>query len=492
MQNSKDKNENQNMTYPPVVSVLGHVDHGKTTLLDTIRKTSIASLEAGGITQKIGASQIEVTHENKKRKITFIDTPGHEAFSNMRSQGVSASDISILIVAADDGVMPQTKESIQKLLEAKIPFIVAITKIDLETANVERVKQQLLKENVLLEGYGGEVPYVPLSAKTGEKVHDLLDLIFLIYDLGHNKKSEKDEFYGVVIESKLDKKRGTLISIVVKSGIIKVGDKIFIGSREIGKVRALINTFGKNVPSGFPGDAIEIIGFKEIISVGSLIFKKAQEKQNLQNIIPIAKTYEIFDLRKLLAEKKEDKLRIVLKTETRGELEAIKNSLPQRVEVVYEGFGNISVSDVLMAKDFGAIIMGFNNSIDKDAKVLSETENVFFRIYKIIYELLDEVKDVVDDMIKQEQEVVLGKASILAGFETNGIKIIGARVNEGKISLGDKVKIMRNNKETGRSYITSLRKGKQNVKEAVKNQECGVQISPFVDFNPGDVLLSYK
>ncbi len=262
----------QSKFYPPVISVLGHVDHGKTTLLDTIRKTNIATREAGGITQRVGASEIEVNHEGKKRSITFIDTPGHEAFSNMRSQGVSAADIVLLIVASDDGIKPQTKESIELIRSANIPFIVVFTKSDAPRAQIEKVKQEVIRENILLEGLGGDVPYIAVSAKTGEKIQDLLDLILLIYDLSAIQKDEKEPFLGVIIDSKTDKRRGIVSSLVVKSGLLKVSDKLYIQGKEVGKVRAIVNTFGKQEKEAAPGSAIELLGLTETLSAGTVLF----------------------------------------------------------------------------------------------------------------------------------------------------------------------------------------------------------------------------
>ena len=487
----ENKNEvNQEKNYPPVVSVLGHVDHGKTTLLDTIRKSSEAKREIGGITQKVGASQIEINHEGKTRKITFIDTPGHEAFANMRSQGVSAADIALLIVAADDGVKPQTKESIQKIKEANIPYVVVFTKIDLETANIERAKQDVMKEGILLEGLGGEVPYIGISAKTGEKVQDLLDLIVLIYDLSAIKKDENQEFLGVVIDSKLDKRRGNVADVVVKQGKISIGDKVFIEGKEVGKLRAIVDSNGKNISTALPGDAVEILGITQILLAGTLIFTKEVSLPQVINA-PVA-VAPIHDLARFFSEEKKDVVPIVLKTQTSAEIEAVKNSLPSDVEIVYEGQGEIGVSDVLLAKDFHALVIGFNVLISKEAKALAENEKVFHKIYTIIYELLDELSDLAKVLKLEGLENIIGRASIIEKFQGTQGEIIGVRVLEGRLALKDKIKIMRQEKELGRAEIVSIKKGKQDAKVADKNNECGIMISPFIDFIPGDVLLSYS
>ncbi len=483
--------------YPPVVSVLGHVDHGKTTLLDAIRKSNIASGEAGGITQSIGASSIEIDsfdssqgkHEGKKRWITFIDTPGHEAFSNMRSHGVSASDVVLLIVAADDGIKPQTIESIEKIKASNLPYIVVITKMDAPGAEIEKVKQQLLKEQVLLEGLGGDVPYIGVSAKTGEKVSDLLDLIAIVYDIREIKKSETEDFLGVVIEAKLDKRRGILASVIVKAGKLAVGEKIYFEAKEVGKVRALVDTFGKQVKEALPGDAVEILGSTEVLSAGSLLATKpgalvvAQAKE-------VAK-YTSADLMKHLAEIKEEKVNIVLKTHTSGELEAISESLPEDVQVIFEGRGDIGVSDVMMAKDFNAIVVGFNVDIEKQAKILADTQGTFYRNYTIIYNLLDELADAVTLIKERAQRKIFGKGQILAVFEGNEGKILGVRVDEGKLKVGDTIVITRGVNETSSSKIMSLKQGKNDIKEIGKGNECGIMIDPMVDFTIGDMVISW-
>jgi len=472
--------------FPPVISVLGHVDHGKTTLLDTIRKTNITDKEHGGITQSIGESSVEIEHDGKKRSITFIDTPGHEAFSKMRSHGVASSDIVFLVVAADDGIKPQTKESIGLILEAKIPYIVVITKIDLETAQVTKVKKELVAQEVMLEGMGGEVPFIGVSSKKGEKIKDLLELALVVYDLASISKDKNGKFLGNVIESRIDKRRGALASVIVKNGALSVGDNLYTTTKRVGKVKALIDTFGKNVPEVLPGDAAEILGVGEVLSSGELLFKEEQEKVKTQEKLVTSR--EPMDLATLMQEKVKSKLPIVVKTHTSGEYEAILSSLPESVEVVFEGRGDIAASDVLLAKDFKAIIVGFNVGIEKQAKSLADNQNTFYRTYTIIYELLDELKDAAG--LLHEGPKVRGKAEILAQFDGNEGKIIGASVIEGRIALNDMV-VLENDKEEKKAKIISLKQGKKDVKEAGKGKECGFMISPSIDFTIGDVVLSY-
>ena len=482
-----DKHEESTKIYPPVVSVLGHVDHGKTTLLDAIRKSNIVGGEAGGITQAIGASKIEVEHEGKKRFITFIDTPGHEAFANMRSHGVSASDIVLLIIASDDGIKPQTKESIEKILASKLPFIVVFTKVDVEGSQIEKIKQQLAKEGVLLEGLGGDVPFIGVSAKTGEKIADLLELIVIVYDFSDIKKTESSDFLGVLIEAKLDKRRGILDSLVVKNGKVMVGDKVYTEKKEAGKIRALVDTTGAQVKVAHPGDAVEVLGFTEVLPAGSIVNSKAISTD--QKEVELA-THTTADLLMFLQNKQNEKLPVIIKTQTSGEFEAIVATLPDDVEVVFEGRGEISASDVLMAKDFNAIVVGFNVTIEKQAKILADSNKIFYRTYNIIYNLLDELVDAIALIRERQQRKIRGKAQILATFEGNEGQILGVRITEGRLSVGDKIIITRGEEETPESKIMSLKQGKKDIKELGKGNECGIMIDPQVDFTIGDMVIS--
>jgi len=491
MQREENSIQNQKASFAPVISVLGHVDHGKTSLLDKIRQTSIAAREKGGITQKIGASQIEILHEGIKRKITFIDTPGHEAFSSMRAQGVDAADIVLLVVAADDGIKPQTKESIEKILEAKLPFIVVITKIDVPGANIEKVKQQLLSENIPLEGLGGSVSYVGVSSKTGEHIKDLLDLIILTYDLSSIEKNDKDDFLGVVIDSKLDKRKGSVASIVVKAGMLVFGEKIYAGSDEVGKVRALFDTFEKGVKRAIPGEAVEILGLNEVLNAGSIIKTKKESAPILEERAKSANP-QITDIADFFNEEKKENVLVILKSDSSGELEAVKESLPKNIEIAYAGQGEIGVSDILLAKDLKALVVGFNVSISKEAKILAESEKVFFKIYGIIYELLDELSDLIAAIKAEGVEKVLGRGKVLERFSGTSGEIIGTKVTEGRFAIKDKIRIMRKDEEIGEALIVSIRKGKSDVKQVIKNDECGIIISSEVDFRQGDDIISYK
>jgi len=484
-----EKNIAQHLPYPPVVSVLGHVDHGKTTLLDSFRKSNIVSGEAGGITQAIGASKIEILHDGEKRQITFIDTPGHEAFSNMRSHGVSAADIVLLVVASDDGIKPQTKESIEKILASKLPYIVVITKADAPGANIEKVKQQLATEGVLLEGLGGDVPFIAVSAKTGERIPELLDLIVIVYDFSEAKKDPSTLFTGVVIEAKLDKRRGILASLIVKNGKILVGDKVYTDQKEVGKVRALIDTTGVQVKEALPGDAVEVLGLTEVLSAGSIINTLSANEAG----IPAAIEKKVpVDFLALLRDKKEEKLPVIIKTQTSGEFEAIRAALPDDIQVIFEGRGEISASDILMSRDFNAIVVGFNVDIEKQAKVLAESNNTFYRTYNIIYNLLDELNDASALLKERAQRKIFGKAQILATFEGNEGQILGVRVTEGRLAVGDKIIVKKGENESAESNIMSLKQGKKDAKEIAKGNECGIMIDPKVDFTIGDMIISYN
>jgi translation initiation factor IF-2 len=485
-----DKKNNNQTNYAPVVSVLGHVDHGKTTLLDKIRETGVAERETGGITQKIGASKIEFTHEGNKRSITFIDTPGHAAFSNMRSQGVSAADIVLLVIAADDGIKPQTKESISKILEAKIPFIIVFTKIDMERAIIDKVKSQVLKEGIMLEGQGGDVPFIGVSSKTGEKIKDLLDLILLVYDMKEIKKDKNTDFMGVVIDAKVDKRRGNLSSIVIKQGTLSIGTNLFAHGMNVGKIKAIIDAKGVNTNEIVAGDAGEVLGVNEVLDSGTVIYDHEVELIKAPVSTIVAKTPE--DIMQFLNEEEKDFVPIVLKTETAAELVAIKESLPEKIRVIYEGQGEITVSDILMGKDFHALVIGFNVKAVKEAEKLAEVDKVFYKSYGIIYEMLDELEQLITAVSTKPIDKELGRAKIQASFLGTEGAILGLKIIEGRLAVGDRIKIFRDEKEMGSSEIISIKKGKTDAKLVQKNDECGIMIEPLVDFAESDVIIAYS
>ncbi len=483
--------------FPPVVAVVGHVDHGKTTLLDTIRKSNIAQREHGGITQKIGASSIEVLHEKVKRRITFIDTPGHEAFFAMRSRGAKAADIGLLVVSATDGVMPQTKESIKIILEAKIPFIVVLTKADLPDKNPEKVKQQLLKEGVMLEGLGGDVPIIEVSAKTNKNIVELLELILLVFDIHQNQFGQRSKdavFEGIVIESKLDQKVGPRATIVVKNGSIHVRDAIVTDGKE-GKVRTLINDQNKHIDVATVGDAVEILGFASVPAVGSVV-KKSSEFNPSASLRARAQSSKFAGSPTASAipvmHHDKNALSIILITDTLGSLEAIQASLPKEIVVVLQKTGDIAASDIFLAKSTKSIIVGFNIVIKPDMMLLAKTEKVPAKNYAIIYELLGELQDVLDGKALALVEEIFGKAKVLASFPFEKTKVLGIVVLEGRVARGDRARLMRGDDIIGESSISSVRQGKNQVSKIEKGLEGGIILSPILDFTIGDMILCHR
>ncbi|MBI2036544.1 translation initiation factor IF-2 [Candidatus Microgenomates bacterium] len=462
----------------PVVAILGHVDHGKTSLLDAIAKTNVAIREHGGITQGIGA----FTVVSNSHSITFIDTPGHEAFAKMRSRGASAADIAVLVVAADDGVMPQTKESIAHIKQAKIPLAVAVTKIDLPGANIEKVKQQLVKEGLTLEGAGGDIPVVPVSSKTGKGLANLLEMIILLSQMANINSSKTAEFEGVIIESKLDRKKGALATVIVKNGTLHVGEEI-VAEEVLGKVRALLNDRGENVKEASCGQPAEILGFASVPPVGAKVMGKGKSPQ--LSHLPQVKTQQSAEGRRL---------GIILKAENQGVLEAISESLPQDdINIIFSSTGDPTQADILLAKSTSAIVVGFNSAVSQSVSKLAETEGVLVKTYRLIYELIKELKEAAE--LFQEgkaPEIVSGKAKILAIFPFDKKKVAGCKVLEGRLSKGDKVKVLRGEDILGEARIVSIRKGKEEVNKAETAAECGILLSAQLDFEPADMILSVR
>ncbi len=488
-----NKNTNNEAIFPPVVTVLGHVDHGKTTLLDAIRKTTIAQREHGGITQKIGASEIEIMHEGKKRRITFIDTPGHEAFSLMRGRGVRAADIGILVVSAADGVMPQTRESINLLKDSKIPFVVAITKIDLEEKQIEKIKKQLEKEGVVLEEYAGEIPLIEVSAKTNTNVKELLDLILLVYDLKRQANfysySSNNPLEAVVIESKLDLKAGPKATIVIKNGVINLKDDLLCCDTSA-RVRSILSSSGIQLKTATVGDAVEVLGFQNTPKVGEVVRPKGD--------IAFTAKEEVKEEKALFSKEdflninlKENFLSVVLCADTLGSLEAIVNTFPKEIRIIVQKTGDIEASDILIAKSARAVVLGFNIKVRPDVIKLAETEKVLFKNYTIIYEMMDEVSDLLEGKALAMQEKIYGKAKILARFPFEKTEVLGIGVLDGRIAKGDKVRLVKDEEVLGESTITSVRKGKEQTSKIEKGEEGGIILSPFLDFTIGDMLISH-
>src|SRR3990167_6887033 len=455
---------------PPVVTIMGHVDHGKTTLLDAIRKTNVVAKEHGGITQHIGAYQI--TQDGKF--ITFVDTPGHAAFEKMRSRGAEVCDIVILVVAATEGVKPQTAEAIKHIKKAKKPVIVAITKIDLPNINIDKVKKELQANDIIVEGFGGNVPLVEVSALQNEGVDDLLELINLVWQMSPEPDFSNSPLEAVVIESFLDKKRGSIVSVIVKKGILKVGAQIAVDS-EIVKVRALIDDQGKNVSEALPSKPVEILGFKKTLEVGSVVREliKTTESEN----------HKETTLADLIAKSQEAKanFKVIIRADVLGSLEAIEANIPKKIMILASGAGAVQPSDINLARISQSPILAFNIKIPTDIKLLAAREGVIIRPYNVIYELISDLENIAESFEAAKHEAkIRGIAKIVASFEIDGKKIAGAKVSKGKIKVGDSVIVRSSDGEGKESKIVSLKKFKKDVESASAGQECGIGLSPQV------------
>jgi len=492
--NNKLKETSKTLNYPPVVAVLGHVDHGKTSLLDAIRKTNVASREHGGITQGIGASSVG--------GITFIDTPGHEAFAHMRGRGTLASDIGLLVVSSVDGVMPQTKESIQILKKAQIPFIVVLTKADVSDKNEEKVKGQLVKEEVLLEGYGGDVPYISVSSKTNTNIKELLELISLVFEM-KQKPVLDDRLKGIVIESQLDQKSGPRATVVIKSGELKVRDEIECNGIKA-RVRTIINDKGVHLDKATIGEAVEVLGFEKVPMVGGIVTKKGEASTPLTirvvgspsssatPIAPFRSGQEAMPMPEdFLNVQEVPTLSIVLCADNQGSLEAIVRSLPPEINIALQKTGDITTTDIMLAKSISAIVLGFNTRIKPEIVKFAAQEKVLLKNYKIIYELISEIKDVLEGKQLALVEEIYGRAKILASFPYEKTKVLGIKVLDGRVARGDKVRLIRKEEIIGESTINSVRINKNVVSKVEEGQEGGVILSPSLDFTIGDVLICH-
>jgi translation initiation factor IF-2 len=460
-------------TRPPIVSVLGHVDHGKTTLLDAIRKTSVVKKEAGGITQSTGASVVE-TSEGKR--ITFIDTPGHAAFANMRSRGAKVADVAILVVAAVDGVKPQTKEALSFIREAGIPFIVAASKIDLASASIDNVKSQLEKEQVKFEGSGGDVALVAVSGKTGKGIDDLLEMISLVSELNEIKADPNATLEAVVIETGKDK-RGPLASLVVRNGTLKVGDDVATDTVKA-RVRGLFGNDDKPVKEVGPGEPAQVMGFDEVPLVGSKVWHLLDKEPAL----------ELKKEKPIKKKMGEGEIAVVLKAKSAGSLEALLENLPEKVVVVASGVGDVNETDVFIAKSTGAIIFAFESKVAKSVAKLTATESVSVERFDVIYELFERLQEIV----QKGKIEILAEAQIVAIFPYNDKKIAGCKVTKGAIAVKDVLIIRRSAEELGEVRVTSMKREKQNIKGAKSGEECGILVTPQLDFKVGDVLVSTR
>lgn len=479
------------MIRPPVVTILGHVDHGKTTLLDYIRKSHITKSEYGGITQKIGGYEI-TTHLKgyPTNKITFIDTPGHEAFSQLRARGAMVADIAILIIDAVDSLMPQTLESISHIKSAHIPFIVAINKIDLPGSNPEKIKNDLLKHEVITEDKGGAVPVVLISAKTGKGIEELLEtILFIASDLNLTYDPSK-AFNAYIIETKKDR-RGVVVSAIIKEGVLKVGNTVYVQNKKH-KIRSLIDDRGGPIEQASPSLPFEMLGFDELPPVGSAITPIFQALKEEELSAPLKKSFTLNDI--LQPEKKERRLALIIKTDSQGSLDAVDGVLSKNknVDVVLKAVGMVNKSDVFLAKTTKAIIIGFNVFISPEVKEISKQEKVIIKTYNIIYELLGELEEVAL-LLKEKEEKeknLKGEAKIVATFIIEGETIYGIKVTKGKINLNDQLDLYRNNKLIGKTKLISLKSRARIIQEIKKDQEAGMIFSPPLDIAVGDVVKS--
>ncbi len=489
MAKTKTSVTKQISTRAPVVVVMGHVDHGKTTLLDFIRQAKVAEKEHGGITQHIGAYQIE----KNGQKITFIDTPGHEAFSAMRARGANVGDIAVLVIAADDGVKPQTKESINHIKASEIPMIVAINKTDLPGANLDRVKKGLAENNVLVEGYGGDVVAVPISAKTGAGVDELLEMINLVADLSELKDESKEPFEGVVIESSLDKFRGPVATILIKKGGLKIGDMIKSNSSR-GKVKALISDSGSQIKEAGVSTPVEVLGFEKVPGIGEIVEdsqKISAQPDSTQEKIVRKNPFENLG-------SQASEINLILKADVAGSLEAITAAVEglgdekHKVNIVSKETGEVTESDILLATSTKAIIICFNAKITKAAEKLAEEEKVMIRSFNIIYELLDELKEGLEMLAESKREKVLGKGQIIATFDTSYGRVAGTKVTEGRLAKGDRIRIVRGDEEVGTTRIKTIRQRQDEVNLAKEGSEFGILLDGQLDFNEKDQLVAFS
>ncbi len=467
---------------PPIVTVMGHVDHGKTTLLDALRKTNVAGREHGGITQHIGAYQLE--HNNQL--ITFIDTPGHAAFEQMRSRGADAADIVILVVAAGDSVKPQTVEAIKHIEKAQKPIIVAITKIDMPDVNIDKVKKDLQVAGVLVEGLGGDIPVVEVAAPKGKGIADLLEVISLVWQMKPQESKPNDPLQAVVIESFMDKSRGSIVSVIVNQGTLSVGQKITVDS-EVINIRALTDENGQNVKEAGPSKPVEILGFKKVLDVGSLIYEKTETAKSKEILIPAS-----YDQIIARVQEAKDKFKIILKADVLGSLEAVLKNLPEKIMVITSTIGEISQNDITTAKVAQAPIIAFNLKVPNQIKSQAEREKVVIHSYNVIYELLKDMEDVAVGFTQAKEEAkIKGRAKIVATFDIEDKKVAGAMVTFGKIMLGDRVILTHtrgNTKEEAK--ITSLKRFKKDIDFVSNGQDCGIIFTPILDFEENDVLES--
>ena len=483
----------------PIVTVMGHVDHGKTSLLDALRKTSVAAGERGGITQHLGASQVQ----RGDRSILFLDTPGHEAFTAMRARGARVTDIAIVVVAADDGVMPQTKEAISHARAANVPIIIALNKVDKPDANPDRVKTELAESSVVIEDYGGDVPLVAVSARTGAGLEDLLDMVLLVADLGDYKADPARRAVGTVIEAQRDKGRGPIATVIVQTGTLRVGDHMVVGAIS-GKVRSLESTDGGRIKLAGPSTAVVVSGLPEVPVSGEIFRIAADEKEARAWSEAAADATSagrdngnatMEDLYKRIQSGAGKEVRVILKSDVAGSLGAIEHQLEKmqsdevRINVLLSAAGEVTENDILLASASDAIVLGFTTTLTPGARRMAETNKVDVRLYEIIYELADDMKAALEGMLDPEKsEVVEGRAEVKQLFPGKGFVIAGSIIREGRVTRGAKVRVMRGGNLVATDVIESLRRFRDDVREVKEGQECGIGLGASVTVQEGDIL----
>ena len=494
------------VTRSPVVTVMGHVDHGKTSILDRIRKTNVTAGEAGGITQHIGAYQVSFG----KSSITFLDTPGHAAFTAMRARGAEVTDIAVLVVAADDGIMPQTVEAINHAKAANVPIIVAVNKIDKPEANIERVKTQLTDNGLLPEEWGGDAIICPVSAKTGEGIDNLLASINLVAEMKELKADPTRKAKGVVIEAKLDQSKGPIATILVQNGTLRVADSVIVGT-VTGKIRAMVDDKGRRVASAGPSTPVSVMGLDEVPNAGDILFAAPEEKllklvaeerknKERENMIKSAGKVTLDDVFNRIAEGEVKGLNLIVKADVQGSVEAVKQSLEKlsndevKVNVIHAAVGAIKESDIMLAESSNAIIIGFNVRPDANARQIAERSGVDVKLYRVIYEAIEDVEKALKGMLAPKfTEVYLGKAEVREVFKISGVgQVAGCYVTEGKILRSGKLRIYRDDVMICEGNVLQLKRFKDDVKEVAQGYECGISIEKFNDIKVGDFIESYQ
>ncbi len=502
---NEEENTENNEERPAVVTIMGHVDHGKTTLLDSIRNTKVTEGEAGGITQHIGAYQVDVND----KKITFLDTPGHAAFTTMRARGAKVTDIAIIVVAADDGVMPQTIEAINHAKAAEVPIIIAVNKMDKEAANPDRVMQELTEHGLVPEAWGGDTIFVPMSAKKGDGIDELLEMILLVSEVEEFKANSNKLATGSVIEAQLDKGRGAVATLLVQNGTLKVGDPIVVGTA-YGRVRAMVNDLGRRVKEAGPSTPVEITGLNEVPQAGDLfvVFKDEKtarsvgEARSQQQVQSQRNEKAVVTLDNLFEQMKQGEMKeinLIVKADVQGSAEALAASLQKidvegvKVKIIHSGVGAINEHDIMLATASNAIVIGFNVRPDVNAKRAAESDKVDVRLYSIIYKVIEEIESAMKGMLDPEyEEKVIGQAEVRTTFKVSKVgTIAGSYVLDGKITRDSGIRLIRDGVVIYEGEIDALKRFKDDAKEVAAGYECGITIKNFNDLKEGDIIEAF-